>query len=92
SYRAVHAAPRWVPASTLRAGLPLGLTGAPQAFRVSASPAATRTFRAALASRSWLAPHARHVHSRTPSGLGPSFTPQAEHTWLVGSNRPIVTT
>ena len=33
-------------------------------------------------------PHVAQVHWRTPSGLGPSLTPQAEHTWLVGSNRP----
>ncbi len=46
-------------------------------------------FLAAFTSRSWAVPHAAHVHSRTCSGFGPSFTPQAEHTWLVGSNRPI---
>ena len=45
-------------------------------------------FLAAFTSRSWTAPHAAHVHRRTPSGFGPSLTPQAEHTWLVGSNRP----
>ena len=38
-------------------------------------------FRAAFTSRSWTVPHAAHVHSRTASGLGPSFTPHAEHTW-----------
>jgi hypothetical protein len=41
-------------------------------------------------SLSWTVPHASHVHSRTLSGLGPSFAPQAEHTWLVGSNLPIL--
>ena len=46
-------------------------------------------FLAAFTSRSWTVPHAAHVHARTCSGLGPSFTPHAEHTWLVGSNRPI---
>jgi len=45
-------------------------------------------FLAAFTSRSWTVPHAGQVHWRTPSGFGPSFTPQAEHTWLVGSNRP----
>ena len=45
-------------------------------------------FLAAFTSRSWTVPHAAQVHWRTLSGLGPSFTPQAEHTWLVGSNRP----
>jgi len=47
-------------------------------------------FFAAFTSRSWTVPHAAHAHSRTVSGLGPPFTPQAEHTWLVGSNRPIL--
>ena len=56
---------------------------------MSARPAA-KMFLAAFTSRSWAVPHAAHVHSRTLSGFGPSFTPQAEHTWLVGSNRPIL--
>ena len=47
-------------------------------------------FLAAFTSRSWIVPHAAHVHWRTWSGLRPSFTPHAEHTWLVGSNRPIL--
>jgi hypothetical protein len=47
-------------------------------------------FLAAFTSRSWTVPHAAHVQIRTLSGLGPSFTPQAEHTWPVGSNRPIL--
>ncbi len=46
-------------------------------------------FLAALTSLSWTVPHALHVHSRTCSGLGPSFAPHAEHTWLAGSQRPI---
>ena len=46
-------------------------------------------FLAALTSRSWTVPHSLHCHSRTCSGLGPSLTPHAEQTWLVGSNRPI---
>jgi hypothetical protein len=54
---------------------------------LSARPAA-KMFLAAFTSRSWIVPHAGHVHWRTLSGFGPSFTPQAEHTWLVGSNRP----
>ena len=45
-------------------------------------------FLAALTSRSWTVPHAGHVHWRMPSGFAPSLTPHAEHTWLVGSNRP----
>jgi hypothetical protein len=45
-------------------------------------------FLAAFTSRSWPVPHATHVHWRTPSGFGPSLTPHAEQTWLVGSNRP----
>ena len=55
---------------------------------MSARPAA-KMFFAAFTSRSWTVPHAAHVHWRTLSGLGPSVTPHAEHTWLVGSNRPI---
>jgi hypothetical protein len=35
-----------------------------------------------------MAPHAVQVQARTLSGLGPSFTPHAEHTRDVGSNRP----
>ena len=45
-------------------------------------------FLAAFTSRSCTMPHAAHVQMRTLSGLGPSLVPQAEHTWLVGSNRP----
>ena len=47
-------------------------------------------FLAAFTSRSWTVPHAMQVHSRMLSGLGPSLAPQPEHTWLVGSNRPIL--
>ena len=43
-------------------------------------------FFAAFTSRSWTVPHAAHAHCRTLSGFGPSFSPQAEHTWLVGSS------
>src|SRR5690606_13283795 len=39
--------------------------------------------------RSRTAPHARQVQVRTCRGLGPSFTPHAEHTCDVGSYRPI---
>src|ERR1022692_2929643 len=46
-------------------------------------------FLAAFTSRSWTVPHAPHCHSRTCSGLGPSFPPHAEHTCDVGSNRPM---
>jgi hypothetical protein len=46
-------------------------------------------FLAAFTSRSCTTPHAAHAQVRKLSGLGPSLTPQAEHTWLVGSNRPI---
>jgi hypothetical protein len=45
--------------------------------------------RAAFTSRSCVTPHAAHVQVRTRSGLGPSLTPHAEHTWLVGSQRPV---
>jgi hypothetical protein len=47
-------------------------------------------FLAAFTSRSWTIPHAAQAHSRMLSGLGPSLAPQPEHTWLVGSNRPIL--
>ena len=65
---------------------------APQAFRLSARPAASM-FLAAFTSRSCIVPHAAQVHSRTCNGFGPSFAPHAEHTWLVGcryvsSSRP----
>lgn len=88
SCRAAHAAPRWVPASAATAGASPGLTSPPQAFSLSARPAA-RMFFAALTSRSWTAPQPAHCQARTPSGLGPSLTPHAEHTCEVGSNRPI---
>ena len=56
---------------------------------MSARPAANMFF-AAFTSRSWTVPHAAQVQVRTLSGFGPSFTPQAEHTWIVGSNLPIL--
>src|SRR5438874_9340697 len=86
-YRAAHAAPRRVPASPAIAGGVPRLTSPPQAFRVSLRPRATM-FLAAFTSRSCTIPQAAHVHSRTFNGLGPSFTPHAEQTWLVGSNLP----
>ena len=51
SCRTAHAAPRWVPASPGTAAITGGLTLPPQAFSLSARPAA-RMFRAALTSRS----------------------------------------
>src|SRR5690348_10684895 len=59
-----------------------------QAFGLSLCPRAS-TLRAALMSRSWTVRQAAQVQARTLSGLGASLTPQAEHTWLVGSNRPV---
>ena len=56
---------------------------------MSARPAA-KMFLAALTFRSCTVPHAAHAHCRTLSGLGPSLTTHAEHTWLVGSNWPIL--
>lgn len=88
SCRAAHAAPRWVPASPGTAAITGGLTLPPQAFSLSARPAA-RMFRAAFTSRSWTVPHAAHCQVRTLSGLGPSLVPHSEQTWLVGTNRPI---
>jgi hypothetical protein len=46
---------------------------------LSARPTA-KMFLAALTSRSWIVPHAAHVHWRTCSGLGPSFTPPLRET------------
>src|SRR5687768_15888853 len=83
SCRAAHAAPRRVPASTATAGVIPGLTLPPQAFWVSASPAATKMLRAALTSRSWTTPQARQAQTRRPSGLGPSRYPHAEQVWEV---------
>src|SRR5580704_6938668 len=88
SFRAAHAALRWVLASAPAAAR-CGLTPAPQAFDLSARPAA-KMFFAAFTSRSWTVSHAAQVQVRTLSGFGPSFTPHAEHTWDVGSNRPIL--
>ena len=77
-----------LPASPAGASASAGLTWPPRAFSLSLRPRA-RMFLAAFTSRSWTAPHASHVHPRTLSGFGPSLTPHAEHTWLVGSHRPI---
>ena len=46
-------------------------------------------FLAAFTSRSWTVPQAAHCQVRTCSGFGPSFTPHAEQSWDVGSNRPV---
>src|SRR5258705_10402780 len=84
-----HAAPLRLPVSPAAAGVAPGLTPPRQAFRLSLRPRAS-TFLAAFTSRSWTVPHAAHVQVRTLSGLGPSLTPQAGHTWLGGSNPPIL--
>jgi hypothetical protein len=88
SSSAAHAALRWVPASPAAASVSAGLTPPPQAFSLSARPAA-RMLIAALISRSCRAPQAAHVQARTPSGFGPSFTPHCEQVCDVGTNRPI---
>ena len=87
-YRTAQAAPRRVPVSlaTTRASPVLMLP--PQAFSLSLRPSA-RMFLAAFTSRSCTVPHAAQAHSRTCSCFAPSLVPHAEHTWLVGSNRPI---
>src|SRR5215208_5698846 len=64
SCRAAHAAPRRVPASLATARSCPGLTLPPPAVWVSASPAATRMLRAALASRSWTTPQAWQAQAR----------------------------
>ena len=81
-----HAAPRRVPVSP-------GLPGGP-GLRPSAGVSPLPRPRATMSGRVEV-PVMRHparpqVHSRTLSGLGPSFTPHAEHTWEVGSNRWIL--
>jgi hypothetical protein len=63
-----------------------GLTGAPQTFPLSARPAARMTW-AALWSRSWIALHAGHVHSRTCSDSSSSTRPHALHVLLDASQR-----
>src|SRR5690606_1041237 len=62
-----------------------GLTGPPQAFYLSASPAA-RMLRAALTSRSWAAPQA-HCQVRTFSGIFSCRVPHAEHSLEEGNQR-----
>src|SRR5690606_13432313 len=62
-----------------------GLTPAPQAFYLSASPAA-RMFLAALTSRSWVAPQGQ-VHCRTFSGMASCRAPHALHSLLLGDQR-----
>ena len=42
---------------------------------------------AAFTSRSWRAPQAAQVHSRTFSGIFAVITPHAEHVLLLGQNR-----
>ena len=88
---------RRVPASSPTAGASPGLTPAPQAFAISASPAAilcpsASTLRAALRSRSCSAPHRGQVHDLTASGLGPSSCPQVEHSRDDGNLRSTFTT
>src|SRR5690606_11244432 len=63
----------------------LGLTPAPQAFYLSASPVA-RILRSAFTSRSWAAPQA-HTHSRTLSGIFSCRVPHAEHSLDEGHQR-----
>ena len=89
SFRAAHAAPRWVPVSPGRASRSPGLTVPPQAFSLSARPAA-RTFLAALTSRSCTAPHAWHCQVRTLERLGAVLAPHVEQVGEVGVNRPIL--
>jgi len=88
SCRAAHAAPRRVPVSAATAGAGPGLTSPPQAFSLSARPAA-RMFFAALTSRSCTTPQPVHCHTRTRSALGPFLNPHAEQTCVVGSHRPM---
>src|SRR5450631_4915190 len=66
-----------------------GFSLCPPRYTPSAVGYPPEMFLAAFTSRSWTVPHAAHVHTRTCSGLGPSFTPHAEQTCDVGSNRPI---
>ena len=79
--------PRWVPASPRCADIAAGLTLAPQAFSLSARPAA-RIFLAALWSRSWTEPHPQ-VHARTFSGFLSPTVPHVEHILVDGNHRSI---
>src|SRR5574340_573762 len=56
----------------------------------TASPAA-KTLRAALMSRSWIAPHSGQVHSRTFNGNFDTVCPQSEHRLLDGYQRSMPT-
>lgn len=58
-----------------------GLTVSPQTD--TASPAA-RTLRAALISRSWVAPHCGQTYLRTLNGILNTVCPQSEHRLDVG--------
>ncbi len=62
------------------------LTFSPKAN--TASPAA-KTLRAALRSRSWVAPHSGHIHDRISSGSLSLTNPQQEQRLLDGKNRSI---
>ncbi|SEA98583.1 hypothetical protein SAMN05660964_03049 [Thiothrix caldifontis] len=64
------------------------LTFSPKAN--TASPAA-KMLCAAFTSRSWVAPHSGHSHSRTSSGIVSLTNPQQEQRLLDGKNRPIST-
>src|SRR5439155_11571275 len=83
--RVEHAASGRIPASPRGAGTSAGLTRAPQAFRLSARPAAS-TCMVALTSRSWVDPQGQ-VHDRTLSAILSLVRPQSEHIRVDGKNR-----
>ena len=64
----------------------MGLTLSPWAD--TASPAA-KTLRAALMSRSWIAPHSGHVHARTFNDILATVCAQSLHRLLDGYQRSI---
>src|SRR6266702_6656621 len=69
----------------------LGLTLAPQAFSLSACPAA-RILTAALSSRSCTVPQPGHTQIRTRNGISPITYPHAEHVLDEGSHRDTLCT
>src|SRR5258707_15700327 len=83
---AAYAAVGVLPASTPTAATGCGLTRAPQAFNLSARPAARMTL-AALWSRSWTTRQAGHIHCRICSGSSVSRCPHMEQVLLDANHR-----
>jgi hypothetical protein len=61
-------------------------------FYAAHGDASARIFRAALLSRSCIAAQLGHCQSRIDRSFLPSWCPQVEPVWLLGSHRLITTT